>query len=329
MPSLTNPQIALVSIFVESLCYGIYLATFGISLRFLLWKRYGYGLKSWSQVNKLMLVISLLLFVTATTNLCFNVVRGVESSGPSRTSVQFTDIGSPEEVAKVFCVNFQTFLGDFILTYRYWVIYGKSWKQTAFPIVLWFGVVATGILNVVVMREIHDKEFTAPSAMRPIIISFWVISITLNIFCTSRIAWRLYSVDHELRDALVSQVNSRGPVSSQPRRKPSRLRSAMGIIIQSGLIYTTCAFITCVMYIDGSPAVFITAGTATQSVGIAFNLIIVRVAVEDHLRSQSTDTHGASSLRFGPNVGTTDDVERDKPLGSHASAKLRRDSQDS
>ncbi|KAK7047271.1 hypothetical protein VNI00_006502 [Paramarasmius palmivorus] len=102
----------------------------------------------------------------------------------------------------------------------------------------------------------------------------------------------------------------------------------MGIVVQSGLIYTTCAFITCVMFIDSSPAVFVTANAGTHAVGIAFNLIIIRVAMDDNFTGtvQSTNAPGLSELRFESNATTArDEVEHKRSSlaqGGKASRKF-------
>jgi hypothetical protein len=115
MPPITDQQASVVALFVESVCYGIYLVTLGLSLRTLLWVKHGEGMKPWSQVNHLMLVVCLIMPITATINLALNVVRAVESVGPSGISEQFKDLGSDTEVTKFFCVNFQTLVADFML----------------------------------------------------------------------------------------------------------------------------------------------------------------------------------------------------------------------
>lgn len=59
----------------------------------------------------------------------------------------------------------------------------------------------------------------------------------------------------------------------------------MRIIIESGAIYTSVV-ITCATYVSGSIAVYITSALEVQTVGIAFNLIIILV----YNRSQDEET---------------------------------------
>ncbi|KAK0194543.1 hypothetical protein F5146DRAFT_902814, partial [Armillaria mellea] len=269
---------SIVALFLESAAWGVFLVTFGLCLRSLLLTKA--GLKSWSEINRPMLLVCLAMPIFATVQVALNTIRALESLGPTGISEQFTNLGSAAEVLKFTCVNVQTLIGDGILTYRCWIVYGKSWAVAAVPALLWIGTLVTTVINIVVISHIHSEALTAPTSLRPIISSFWGISIALNIITTGLIVARIYSVDRMAYMYSVTRLS--GPRSG----RLNGLQRAMRIVIESGAIYTSVAIITCATYVSGSIAVYITSALEVQTAGIAFNLIIIRV----HNRSYDEET---------------------------------------
>ncbi|PBK80849.1 hypothetical protein ARMGADRAFT_1171648 [Armillaria gallica] len=276
--ALTEQEASIVALFLESAAWGVFLVTFGLCLRSLLLTKS--GLKSWSEINRPMLLVCLAMPIFATVQVALNTIRALESLGPTGISEQFTNLGSAAEVLKFTCVNMQTLIGDGILTYRCWIVYGKSWPVAAVPALLWIGTLVTTVLNIVDISHIHSEALTAPTSLRPIISSFWGISIALNIITTCLIVARIYSVDRMVYRHSVTRL------SGSHFDRLNGLQRAMRIIIESGAIYTSVAIITCATYVSGSIAVYITSALEVQTAGIAFNLIIIRV----HNRSHDEET---------------------------------------
>lgn len=199
--ALTDQEASIIALFVESAFWGIFMVTFGLCLRALLWSNMGF--KPYSQIDRPMVAVCIAMPIFATVNLALNVLRAVESVGASGISEQFTNLGSATETVKFICVNVQTLIADamlvikflFILsdlrlihpfskTYRCWVIYSKSWAIALIPGMLWLGVLVAAILNIIVLHSIHSESLTVAKSLRPIVTSFWSISIALNIIAT-------------------------------------------------------------------------------------------------------------------------------------------------
>ncbi|KAG7442942.1 uncharacterized protein BT62DRAFT_904813 [Guyanagaster necrorhizus] len=268
--ALTDQEASIIALFVESACWGIFLVTFGLCLRALLWTNTGF--KPFSQIDRPMVAICIAMPIFATVNLALNILRAVESVRASGISDQFTNLGSATETVKFICVNVQTLIADAMLTYRVWVIYSKSWAAAIVPAFLWLGVLVAAILNIIVLHSIHSEALTAAKSLRPIVTSFWSISIALNIIATMLIVIRIYRVDRSNAEfSIVSRSTARS-------RRYSRLQQIMRIIIESGALYTSVAITTCATYVSGSQGVYVTSAIEMQTVGIAFNLIIIRVS---------------------------------------------------
>ncbi|KAK0469017.1 uncharacterized protein EV420DRAFT_1658099 [Desarmillaria tabescens] len=288
MAPLTEQQSSIVALYLESTAWGIFLVTLGLCLRSLLFNKS--GLKPFSEVNRPMLAVCLTMPIFATVNMAINTKRALDSVGPEGISEQFTNLGSPIEIVKFSCVNLQTLLADGILTYRCWIVYGKSWMIVATPLLLWIGVLGTTITNIYLLSTIHSEALTVATKLRPIVTSFWVISIALNIITTFLIVMRIFAVDRKLVFQPISGLSI-----SRSERRFSALQRTMRIIIESGAIYTGIAIITFATYVSGNVGVYITSALEVQTAGIAFNLVIIRV----HSRTYEEETKPmTASLRF-------------------------------
>ncbi|KAK0484575.1 hypothetical protein IW261DRAFT_1416519 [Armillaria novae-zelandiae] len=307
MAPLTFQQSSIVALFLESTAWGIFLVTFGLCLRSLLFNKS--GLKPFSEINRPMLAVCLIMPILSTVNMGINTKRALDSVGPKGISEQFTDIGSPIEIVKFSSVNLQTLVADGILTYRCWIVYGKSWIIAATPVLLWIGVLGTTITNIYLLSTVHSEALTVATKLRPIVTSFWVLSIALNVITTSLIVLRIFSVDRNIIFQPISGLSI-----SHRERRFSALQRTMRIIIESGAIYTGIAIITFATYVSGSVGVYITSALVrftldcvslhahrtglsqeVQTAGIAFNLVIIRV----HSRTYEEETKPmTASLRF-------------------------------
>ncbi|KAK0219735.1 hypothetical protein EDD85DRAFT_960916 [Armillaria nabsnona] len=310
--ALTDQEASIIALFVESAFWGIFMVTFGLCLRALLWSNMGF--KPYSQIDRPMVAVCIAMPIFATVNLALNVLRAVESVGASGISEQFTNLGSATETVKFICVNVQTLIADAMLTYRCWVIYSKSWAIALIPGILWLGVLVAAILNIIVLHSIHSESLTVAKSLRPIVTSFWSISIALNIIATVLIVTRIYRVDRSNADfSIATRSTSRS-------RRYTRLQQIMRIIIESGALYTSVAITTCATYVSGSQGVYVTSAIEMQTVGIAFNLIIIRVSQAGrnaYATKTSTQSHSIPlhfTRRVPPKDSETIEVSVDRQV---------------
>ncbi|KAI3615382.1 flavonol synthase [Moniliophthora roreri] len=228
-------------------------------------------------------------------SLGFLLQRAIEAVGPADANQYFKDVGSATELTKFVCVNFQILVADLMLTYRCWVIHKKSWRMAAVPILLWIGVFIASTLMLVTLGQTHEEWLVAAKSVRLTVTFFWVTSITLNFITTLLIVWRLYrGVKNCETCALVDFQGKNG----------NTLSKVIMIIVESGILYTTASILTCVTYVIGSRWVYVSSAIELQSVGIAFNLIIIRVSMAAHSEISSdintVATQNASRLHeFG------------------------------
>ncbi|KAJ7763646.1 hypothetical protein DFH07DRAFT_396813 [Mycena maculata] len=265
MPVLSVPGAALVAVFVESVLYGFYVATLLAALPILTrsdghWKRR-------ADLHWVTLGASVILFASATTNLAVAMWSNLNvlafDAGPSGA-----ELGWQNDVTAV-TVGVQSLTGDLILIYRCWLIYSRSRTAVALPSLMWTAALVAEV------GQVYSSQRTTSQAVEskgvvPWGAAFWSLTLAINIYSTSLIVWRIWRVDRETKNRFPL-----GPVYNLPQNPLDR---AMRNIVDSGLLYTTAVILAFSAFITGSTLVYPAGAFEIQSVGIAFNFIIIRGA---------------------------------------------------
>ncbi|KAF9061677.1 hypothetical protein BDP27DRAFT_1234871 [Rhodocollybia butyracea] len=263
----------LVAQFLECITYGIYLVTLAQCLYALLFERsHEFRLKK--KINWTMLVVTLLLCVFATIDVAIglrhNLVAFVYFQGPGGPIAVFSDISNWINIMKTVDYVAQTFIGDGMLIYRCYIVYGRNWKVIVLSVLLWLGGAVCGALVADTYATLKSAALIDTSQAVPFVDSMVALSLTTNVITTGLIVWKIWSVDKE--SASLFSGNGTGAKS-----RPSKLHRAMRIIIDSALLYTVTTIIFVITYAVGSNANYGTSDMVVQTIGISFNLIIVRV----------------------------------------------------
>ncbi|KAJ7613535.1 hypothetical protein FB45DRAFT_802866 [Roridomyces roridus] len=292
--ALSEAGFQLLTQFLECIFWGIYIVTLGFCLRALLrWKTNS------GEISKTMLVVTLLMACVATFDMVLTFLINLNAfvfyDGPGGPKAAFDNTSGWMDIMGSVDVILQTILGDIMLIYRCWLVYGRSWIAISVPIVL-------AIAGLVCVALSIFMEITLPSASqfdtpyKQVVVSTWAITICINVITTGLILLRIWRVDRNNSELWEDQKGS--------------YNAAKRIIIESGLLYTTVATTTAAVYIAGSDAFAPLTGIDVQMIGIAFNLILIRVyrnrAAELRRSSDRPDCGGtrergrqaASSLRF-------------------------------
>ncbi|KDR66675.1 hypothetical protein GALMADRAFT_147729 [Galerina marginata CBS 339.88] len=308
--SFSISEAQLVSSWVTTIFWSFFLITFVKCLRALLLDEWRTDFQPRSAINWSMVAVSVSFFVFGTLDVVLGFYHNIKAfilyTGPGGSDGEFTKLSDWVNVMKGVNLLMQTLIGDGVLIYRLWVVYSRSWKVIALPILLWlstgalagrilFGEITTATGTV---RNSNIKEFTIP---------LWICTIVLNITATSFLVYRIIRVDRENSQ---NGVLSFGSNVSPPhaRKKRSRLQRIIFIIVESGLMYTFITFITVI--VSNSNARYITSDVEVQVVGIAFNLIIIRVAD----RGASDKSLYTTGLEFGTQSTARRPMDKGKGL---------------
>ncbi|KAK0452826.1 uncharacterized protein EV420DRAFT_1749863 [Desarmillaria tabescens] len=250
-----------ISLFLESIFFGVYLVSFVLCMRYLIWERCP-EFKLNKTPNWKFIIITVLLQVLTAIHVSCALARILRAPDSERNWVNI--IASTGIGLAVVTI-------DAILIYRCWIIYMKQWIIIVMPVLLWTGSVAITIYSIVEQVRYHpqgppSRDTTQrPGSHARHWVIFLALTIVQNILTTALIAWRITIIDRE---------------SSQYRilSRVSRYQRSVRLIIESGALCTLAACLAFITFLAGGKFGLIAADLEIQLVSIAFNLIIIRSA---------------------------------------------------
>ncbi|EIN06466.1 hypothetical protein PUNSTDRAFT_136326 [Punctularia strigosozonata HHB-11173 SS5] len=285
----------LTALFMETLFYGLFLATFFQTTRTLLftraqWRR---GDVRWSLV-----LVSWGMFLIGTLDVVLlfkhNLDGFVNYTGPGGPDARFGDISDWVNPTRAVTFCLQVVLGDGMLIYRCFIVYSRSWLVIVVPCLLCIGTAACGLAVPVV-----EANFKGDAALTAKKLNVWtdagtVLTLCTNLSTTCLIAARLYMVSRRSTSltSRTTHVSGGHPV-----------RYAMRIIVESGVIYIVCTIILATVSYSDSLSVYAVSDSLLQIIGVSFNLIIIRVSNNTTIESQ-----------YGTQANTKSNDQRSYPL---------------
>ncbi|KAF8888801.1 hypothetical protein BD779DRAFT_432825 [Infundibulicybe gibba] len=284
MASLVTYTIA--AAVVNTLTYGILSVLFVISM-FLLGRQNSsappFKTPRPSIYLRPVVLASILLFLVVTAHWLVTTCRLFKAfTNPTQNPLQVIgDILSPSIIAEIALVFLSGALGDFIIIYRLWMIWGRSRTVTIFPIGSAIGecVSFIGLVCQLISARTHGADFFA--SWNHWIISACVFTMCTNIYCSDFIMWRLW-------------VSRR---RSNLGGGDAIMRAAV-IAIESAALYTSWAAFFFVSY-ETDMGIYLLAGTVWPPItGIAIMLINVRVGLSQVQKSNLITAPQTSDRKF-------------------------------
>ncbi|KAF9482953.1 hypothetical protein BDN70DRAFT_929607 [Pholiota conissans] len=292
------PEKEIVIAFTGALSYGIYLLTLCYCLRWLLFSDEGWTARR--RRNWPMIAITLSTFTLVTAYLALLLYKNTKTLHdiinhipPSNTE------GRVPWTSTVICVlaNMSALLADIALMYRVWVVYGKRKRVLIFPSIMWItGLVCTVLQGYwqIVHSNVNEKWNIVNMSIGPgmILTPFWATTLLLNLYCMSLLMYRIWS----------AAKKSHGLANVRT------LQFTMRILAESGFLYfsTTIAHFI-VWFTPNDLAIRIASEINIPTIGIAFNLILIRVGynrAREHASGAVEDYtgRGVSVMRYANNT---------------------------
>ncbi|KAG2125392.1 hypothetical protein DEU56DRAFT_825417 [Suillus clintonianus] len=284
---LSSDLAALIGFGCEAVLYGSYCILFLISWVVLFQKQRAPNLSS------PVVFANCLLFFCCTAHFAleFNhFYTTLESTGVLNYSAE-----TPGLMGADFLISFTDLVGDLVLVYRCWMLWGKNYYVVILPLLSAFGGFAC-IMEVLHLLLLIDPSSPAPpAAVVPLGLAGYVLPLATNVIVTSLIVYRIWFSSRV--------VNENQVVISQ-----GASYRAMVFIIESGALYLITQFVFVVLFAIQHPAQGIVAVIATQIYGIAPTLIIIRVGLgisSEQTTRAITSTRIEWMARRGEDTGTS------------------------
>jgi len=241
--------------FCETLFYGMYLVTCCFCARTLLLTGEGRE-ERWLRLNEIrwmMASIAVTLFVISTFDVAIGLLHNFHAfvDAPDATK-EFFNIADWINIARSVNQVIAMILGDFVLIYRCWVVYGRRWLIIVPSVILYLGGVsmAVKLIQVEADPDTHKAISLNSDQIRPWWTAFFVITAVQNTLTTCILIYRIWRVERKSEKYL-----SRSGAMNQPRH----LRKVIRVIAESGAAYTACVFVTFLVSVTESNALYPTS----------------------------------------------------------------------
>ncbi|KAH8105362.1 hypothetical protein BXZ70DRAFT_1043500 [Cristinia sonorae] len=264
----------IVALFLESVFYGIYLVTFGLCVNVLLFSEHTRpgGDRKYRLLSPFF-IVALLLFIIATLDEALLLRHVLDAfiwyKGAGGAKAEFADISYWVNVMKTVCYVAQTSIADAMLIYRCYIVYGRNRMIAVGLSVLWLACMVCEAFTCYIEFTLHSDTFLNSSKLSPFITALLSLTLALNLLATSMIVYKIYTI---LGQSAHYFVSSRGE-----GRSGGGLRRAMRIVIESGAMYSVAVFVFFVVYLAGNNAQYGVSDCVVQVIGMAFNLMIIRL----------------------------------------------------
>ncbi|TFY75787.1 hypothetical protein EWM64_g8223, partial [Hericium alpestre] len=276
MPTFSIAEAHIVALFLQSIFYGIFLITFAQSLLVLRRSRRTFRQRRCS------FIIALLFFIFGTLDIAFLLRQVVDAfiyyTGPGGANVRFEDISDWGNAMRTVFYCIETSLADGLLIYRCWIVYGRRWTIVAGLSPLWIACTVCEVIASYTEFTLNQRASLSAKELQPFITTALTTTLALNLIATSMIAWRIRSIRSfgESADAI---------------------NHAVRVIVESGAMYSISVLVFFIVYLAGSNGLYAASDCAFQIIGIAFNLIIIRV--ERGQTAEATSTMFSSQGDLG------------------------------
>ncbi|KZT60398.1 hypothetical protein CALCODRAFT_515386 [Calocera cornea HHB12733] len=185
-----------------------------------------------------------------------------ENSTPESFILYYLTFQTWPNVTRVGLALTQALLGDFVLLYRTWVVWGKQRRgllAIIVPGIFWIVCVS---MCIVLVHKLAVDDYESVFAGDPMrwILSVLATTLTQNFICVSLILYKLWSV-----------TTSAGGMQSQTSRS---LWSVGSMILESGLLYCLTILPFMIIYSTDQSAFLIFEDMVSPMISITFSFLL-------------------------------------------------------
>ncbi|KAJ7705445.1 hypothetical protein B0H17DRAFT_668545 [Mycena rosella] len=282
MPSsrLTGARMSYAAAIVGCVTFGCYFVLAAVCIHFLLKQQRNYFQSRHVVLTYtcLMLVVNTVYFIAAAK---WSEIEFVETSeDPAVFAVQ---LSTTYAIIKDTAYIVNIWLADSLMILRAHIIWRNS-GVLVLPIIIYFGVVATGLALLIETGK-PGGTFGA-GLVAPFGTVFWSTSVALNIVVTLLISIKLLRQHRR-----IGALQIRGPDRSYP--------DIVAIFVESAALYSICGLIYIPLFAIDTPLQYPFSALLASTAGIAPNLIIFRIAIGVDFKGDSAQPD-PSSVIFAP-----------------------------
>ncbi|KAJ7148000.1 hypothetical protein C8R46DRAFT_540305 [Mycena filopes] len=268
MQDLAIDRASFIALVIETLNIGISSTLCAFTAQLILRKAGG-------NYNRHLLATLGLIWLLCVVHWIIDIVRASQAFIDSPDAVAYFSLVSNQlEAAKDGVYITVTLVADHFMIYRLFVVWNRSWPMVILPILLWFGGAVSGYTVTHMLLLAGNGDLFIPT-LAPWALTFFAMSLSLNVLCTLLIAARILWTDYQVRTM---------------RAGDSYMRTATTVLIESAALYSLSLTVLLVLYDLNLNSQYILLDWTTSLIGIAFSLIIYRLAMASGHGSSKTAT---------------------------------------
>ncbi|PBK93425.1 hypothetical protein ARMGADRAFT_1012321 [Armillaria gallica] len=269
--SISLAEAYFVALGCEIFLHGMYTALWLVSMYLLLFKR------KRSAVIIVMTVLNIVMWVVATSHMAISFEQNFHAflyRHAADDPTVWEDNASPNIYSQISLEAVNIIIGDGIVIWRAWILWGRKWWVIFTSGTLLMGTLAAaaGIIRAYTMAPPGITVFDNPT------LSTWAIAfisstLTTNIWSTSLVAYRTWSHNKFIRSITGETLMTRF----------RRQNGILAILIESGVFYACTWFVAIITYACGTNAIYPVIDILSQLTAIYPTLIITLVCLRSTL----------------------------------------------
>ncbi|EIM92158.1 uncharacterized protein STEHIDRAFT_151501 [Stereum hirsutum FP-91666 SS1] len=290
MPQISLVPAELAGMVIETLLFGIYLATFFASVYLLFSRRFRGGHSPLSTLKSPMAIACFVLFVSIVAHWILDIIRLFDAfiyDKDGNPLAFYALLSDGKNVVKTFLYIFEASIGDSIMVYRLYHVWGRSIQPCVFPVLTTMLTFGAGIGISVQFSLLSPGVDVFTSTCGRWITTVFTATLCTNLYCSSLITYRLLKQHNTVR-----QYKDPNSGVHFPR--------VLQILVESAAIYSAATLVTFVSYLSGSNLQFPSLDSSSPVIGFVFCLIIVRVRFKN-TGIEITTMHERSRPAFAMN----------------------------
>ncbi|KAF8890965.1 hypothetical protein BD779DRAFT_1438076 [Infundibulicybe gibba] len=267
--------VGIVSVWFETLLYGIYVSLFFEAVFIMLKKG-----KVKTTPSKIFFWTSVTIFILSTIHISLNLFRVLKAyvwlRGVMAPTEYLLDLSRWDIIMKNTVNAVTTWLADFLVIYRCFIIWNNNYYIIIFPTLLVLMSIASNTIALYQFTQVPFGTFFGPSLVHWINI-IYALAFVQNSITTGLIAWKIW---HQERHFVALGMRSLNPRAS--------LFPILRIIVESASIYLLELLVLIILYALKHNGQFVLEEAVVPTVGIVFTIMTVRLAMRNSKRLMTT-----------------------------------------
>ncbi|KAF7364331.1 hypothetical protein MSAN_01093300 [Mycena sanguinolenta] len=258
MHDLSIDRASLIALILETLNIGISTTLSAATAQLILKKAH-------SNSSRHLLGTLSLIWVLCVSHWIIDIVRASQAfiDSPDGAIAYYDLVSNSLEAAKDGVYITVTLVADHFMIYRLFVVWNRNWLIVVLPILLWIGAAISGyIVTHLLLLAGQGNLFI--SSLAPWALTFFTMSLSLNVICTLLIAGRILWTNSKVRTM---------------RSGRNHVHTVVMVLVESAAMYSLSLSVLLALYDLGLNSQYTLLDWTTSLIGIAFSLIIYRLAM--------------------------------------------------